>query len=139
MKMFCKMPIIAVLSLALSGCAGVAHTYKGDEKPASEVAILNSEYTEFSGETYFVSFVAYVDMKDEEKTKNSLGDEIIGYPKEIHMLPGEYMLMNKCWTLHGTAFVPMRIKVDAGKKYKFTCAPAMNKMNTIQMKYGVVD
>ncbi|OLQ71088.1 hypothetical protein BIT28_02640 [Photobacterium proteolyticum] len=139
MKNSVFLSVVLLTVFSLSGCVGVVHTYEGVKKPAEEVAILKGEVTEFAGRNYRVVFSSYTDISKDEKDFKDVGDAIVGYPREIHMLPGEYFVLTQCLVGNEYAFPAVRASVKAGEVYEVKCGPVPGKLSTVGAKIQLVE
>ncbi|MDK9764223.1 hypothetical protein KI743_19640 [Vibrio sp. D420a] len=139
MKNSLSLSAILLTVFSLSGCVGVVHTYEGSKKPLNEVAVLKGENLEFAGRNYRVLFSSYTDLSDDEKDFKNVGDAFIGYPKEIHMLPGDYVVLTHCIVGDEYAFPAVKASVKAGETYEVKCGPIPDKLNTVGAMIQVVE
>ena len=139
MKNSLSLSAILLTVFSLSGCVGVVHTYEGSKKPLSEVAVLKGENLEFAGRNYRVLFSSYTDLSDDEKDFKNVGDAFIGYPKEIHMLPGDYFVFTKCLVGNEYGFPTVKASVKAGEIYKVKCGPIPGKLSSVGAMIQLVE
>nr|WP_321280960.1 hypothetical protein [uncultured Vibrio sp.] len=139
MKNSVSLSVIFLTVFSLSGCVGVVHTYEGPQKPVKEVAILKGEVTEFAGRNYRVVFASYSDLSKDENDFKDVGDEFVGYPKEIHMLPGDYFVFTKCLVGNEYGFPTVKASVKAGEIYKVKCGPIPGKLSSVGAMIQLVE
>ncbi len=122
--------------MALSGCTGVAgllgahvNAYSGKELPQAEVATL---LPAGSGTGY--AMLARVDGK-------RYGDEVLGYPDDVRVLPGEHHIEVRCnQGLNRAAQPEFKAQFVAGHFYNLLCHDLGNGSASAEAKdLGTVD
>src|SRR5690606_23472603 len=106
-------------------------------KAPSEVAILKGKPNVFSGASYLVAFSSYADISKGDKKFKDVGDEFFGWPQEIHMLPGKYLIITRCYVGNQYAFPSVPVEVLAGVTYEVTCSPVPDKLSTVAVTYKI--
>jgi hypothetical protein len=81
-----------------------------------------------------VFFVSYAALEPGIKpTFNKVGDAFTGYPKELTMLPGRYLVMTRCATGNQYAFPALRLAVAAGEVYEVKCEPVADQLSRVRV------
>lgn len=135
--------LVSLLLLStLAGCAGTVQTYSGDAKSDSQIAVVKSRAHEFvgSGSRYFAFFASYAKLEPGQKPVfQNVGNEFTGYPKELRMLPGKYMVMIRCGTQGQFAFPSFNFEAVAGATYEVICEPVANQLSTVKATVEKID
>ncbi|MFZ3183834.1 MAG: hypothetical protein WA173_06800 [Pseudomonas sp.] len=129
--------ILIAVCICLTACVGTVHTYEGEKKPPNEVAIIKAKTNEFSGASYFVNFASYADISKGDRKFKDVGGEFIGWPSEMHMLPGKYLIRTNCYIRQQYAFPSVSVEVLAGITYEVTCRPVPDKLSTVEATYNI--
>ena len=121
----------AILMLALAaacGTPGPVQTYEGSPRPVAEVAILKG-----ISAGYRAGFASYakreVGLKVEFTRLNSFGQ---GYPSEVHLLPGTYLVLLNCNDGRGYAFPSVEIPVIGGMTYELGCRQPIGETRKVE-------
>ncbi|WP_286340382.1 hypothetical protein [Ferrimonas sp. YFM] len=126
-----RLLLMALMVSILSGCAGVHYQY-GDIKPKdNEIAKLrkspeNSMWTPLLAD--------YIELENKPLKWKTVGDEWIGYPVGMNMLPGKYRIRFKCSSASNYAFPYADVHAEAGKTYTARCFKAANDMVGVEIK-----
>lgn len=121
--------LATVLALTVTGCGTPGpQTYEGPARPASEVAILKG-----ISAGYRAGFASYarsgVGPKTQFTNVRSFGQ---GYPNEIHLLPGAYLVMLHCNDGRQFGFPAIEIAVEAGMTYEIGCRQPIGEARKIE-------
>ena len=119
----------AALALAITGCGTPGpKTYEGPARPASEIAILKGVWAGFRP-----TFADYARIEAGRKTEfakmRSLGQ---GYPREIHVLPGRYLVMLHCYDAQSFGFPALELAVNAGMTYEVGCRRPIGEASKVE-------
>ncbi|EPS3402190.1 hypothetical protein ACVD4U_004251, partial [Vibrio vulnificus] len=115
--------IVIATVVSLVGCsARVVKSFDNKELSVENYAIVKGVEDDY----YTVMFSEYalldVGQKPDVKT---VGDPIIGYPDELHLLPGSYYINVRCVAITGMgkleAWPSARMKLEAGSTYELEC------------------
>lgn len=118
----------------LSGCVGVVKTYSG-EKSIDQIAIIKGGNLEFAGNRYHTFLVSYAPIVKGEKAKfQNVGDSFIGYPREIHIEPGRYLVMTKCYIANQYAFPAVEFEAAGGMTYEIQCEPIPDELSRVRAR-----
>ncbi|HAS6346980.1 TPA: hypothetical protein I7241_03255 [Vibrio vulnificus] len=131
MKKIISLMAVLLSVFLLNGCVGTVRTYEGEKKPNEEIAVIQGKTYELGGASYHVYFASYADLSVEERKFKDVGDAVVGYPQEIHMLPGEYLILTRCHVGSSYAFPAVKARVKAGEVYEVQCGPVRDKLNTV--------
>lgn len=127
----------ALAATLLAACApATVQTYEGPAKARNEVAVLRGVADESpgTGVRYYVFFVSYASYVPGVKPFfNKVGDSFSGYPKELTMLPGDYIVMTRCATGNQYAFPAIRLRVAAGDDFEVKCEPVPNALSRVRV------
>lgn len=119
--------LVSAIAISSAGCASnIATTYSGESRAKNEIAVLIGGKTESAGQNYWASFAGYTELKEGSKPTHKSVTALFSYPKELHMLPGEYSVMLFCSTPRGYANPSISIRVAATEKYQVGCEPVPN-------------
>ena len=127
MKLYAGMLLLA---LALTGCGtpGPVQTYEGPARPTSDVAVLKG-----LSAGYRAGFSSYarreIGLKTEFQQVRSFGQ---GYPNEIHLLPGTYLVMLHCNDGRGYGFPAVELAVVGGVTYEIGCRQPIGEARKIE-------
>jgi hypothetical protein len=115
------------LSVLLCSCGFMtpAQQYAGEQKPMSEIAVIQSYHGSLLGDEYHATMSGY-------STRPASGPSVIkrfglpgftDYPREIQLDPGDYVLELYCFkSLAKPSFRPtLEISVKAGHAYTVKC------------------
>jgi hypothetical protein len=121
---YMKISIVCLFLFFICSCgAGQRITYDGPQKPLSEVAVINGEYSSGYGQAKGIQFVG-LDMKRFPHFSE--------YPKTIQVLPGHHHLTVSYWDAKSGkakhAYTGVEIFVQAGETYvvKYTLDSRFN-------------
>jgi hypothetical protein len=130
-------PTLALAIGLLAGCApAMVQTYQGPPKDRSQIAVLKGIAAEApgTGRTYYVFFTSYAEFDPARKpVAIKVGDSFTGYPKELTMLPGPYLVVTRCATGNQYAFPVIRINLEAGAEYEVRCEPVPNMLSQVRV------
>jgi hypothetical protein len=133
--------ILFTLCLALTSCALVPRQeYSGPKKPKNEISIIKGFYPGFMKEGFLSQISGHSEIKNGKPAKlESVGNDIIGYPKEIHLLPAQYIIQVHCFT-GGTYSDPfVRVDAKAGNTYVLRCEMIPHEPNEAARVRVIVD
>ena len=118
-----KRILLAGLCLILTSCAYVPrHEYSGSKKPKTEISIVKGFYPGFMKEGFSSAISGYSKIENEAPTAfKSLGNSMVGFPNEIHLLPGNYIIQMYCFTVDAYTTPNIAIETKAGYTYVITC------------------
>lgn len=126
--------VVALCVFALSGCVGVVKTYSG-EKSIEQIAIIKGGTLEFAGNRYHTFLVSYAPIvKGDKPIFQNVGDSFIGYPREIHVEPGKYLIMTKCYITNQYAFPSVAIETLGGMTYEIQCEPIPDELSRVRAR-----
>jgi hypothetical protein len=119
---------------ALTGCVGVVKTYSG-ERNIEQIAIIKGGDLEFAGNRYLTFLASYAPIVEGNKPEShSVGNSFTGYPREIHIEPGKYLVMTKCHIANQYAFPAVAIEAEAGMTYEIKCEPIPDQLSRVRAK-----
>lgn len=128
---------LALAATLLAACApATVQTYEGPAKPPGEIAVLRGVSDEAlgTGVRYYVFFVSYASyLPGLKPVFNKVGDSFTGYPRELSMLPGDYIVMTRCATGNQYAFPAIRLKLAAGDNIEVRCVPVPNALSRVRV------
>jgi len=120
--------LLLVLAAAGCGTPGPVQTYEGAARPAGEVAVLKG-----ISAGYRAGFASYakreLGLKTEFKSVRSFGQ---GYPGEIHLLPGTYLVMLNCNDGRTYGFPAIELAVYEGVTYELGCRQPIGEARKIE-------
>lgn len=136
------MKLLNVLTLSLSmaflsGCAQTARkTYSGEPKDRSQIAVLIGGATEFARERYSTQFHDYAELDAGKKpTFNRVYDAFQTAPRELHMLPGRYLVRINCMVGgNRNAWLLISLEVAAGATYEIICEPVPSDLGKVRAR-----
>ena len=112
--------VVAVLSVVtLAGCGTTApvQTYEGPARSPDEIAILKG-----ISSGYRAGFASYarreIGLKTQFTSVRGFGQ---AYPKEIHLIPGTYVVLVHCDNGRQFAFPSVELAVQEGFTYELGC------------------
>jgi hypothetical protein len=113
---------IALVGIVVAGCAvPPVQTYDGPPKPAVEIAIVRS-VGEGAYRGRFSSYARHI--RDQKLEFQSVGNSLTGYPTEIHLVPGHYLILVRCDGGGGYGFPSVDFDVLPGMTYEISCESA---------------
>ncbi len=116
MKKLIVAGLIAAGALS-SGCvSNTVQAYDGEVRPLDQVTVLTAD----PDSQYIVGFSSYVEAGTGEDFDH-VGGPFVGYPREMHLLPGEYVVMLHCSQYDWFAWPQFRIKAVAGMSWRVGC------------------
>jgi len=133
--------LLAVLVAApLAGCVlPPVQTYEGQPKPRTEIGIVKSP----RGDLYLGQFSSYARRVSGEKLEfQKVGNAFTGYPTELHMVPGRFLILVRCSGGGGYGFPSMDFDVLPGMTYEISCesaAPANQKCSGAANNPAAID
>jgi hypothetical protein len=121
--------LAVVLALAVAGCGTPGpQAYEGPARPAGEIGILKG-----LSAGYRAGFASYarreVGQKIEFTSKRSFGQ---GYPNEVHLLPGRYLVLLHCNDGRQYGFPAIELALEAGMTYEIGCRQPIGEAQKIQ-------
>jgi len=109
--------VLMLLTLAGCGTPGPVQTYEGPARSTDEIAILKGLST-----GYRAGFASYarreIGLKTEFTKVRGFGQ---GYPNEIHLIPGTYIVLVHCSSGQQYAFPSVELSVQEGFTYQIAC------------------
>ena len=110
--------------------------YSGDARPVGETAVVRA----LDDERFTLGFTSYADFAGGDMSDfKSVGNSWIGYPKEMTMLPGRYLVMTHCATGAYYAFPSFMFMARAGKSYEVKCQYVKGELGKIEVVAREVD
>ncbi len=119
---------ILAASALLSGCvSNTVMAYAGEERPLSEVTVLIVN----PNSRFMVGISSYVEAGTGEDFEH-VGGPFVGYPREMHLLPGEYVVMLHCSEYDWYSWPQFRITAVAGMSWYVDCRQAAGQPGKIE-------
>ncbi len=119
---------IVAATVLLSGCvSNTVMAYAGDERPLDEVAVL----TVNPNSRYMVGISSYVEAGTGEDFEH-VGGPFVGYPREMHLLPGQYVVMLHCSEYDWFAWPQFRITAVAGMSWRVDCRRVPDQPSNVE-------
>ena len=116
--------LAAVLFTAATAAGCVlppVQTYEGQPKPRMEIGIVKA----LRGEIYLAQFESYARrITDQGLEFQKVGNNFTGYPTELHMVPGRYVILARCFGGGGYGFPSLDFDVLPGMTYEVSCESA---------------
>lgn len=109
--------VLLVLTLAGCGTPGPVQTYEGPARSSDEIAILKG-----ISAGYRAGFASYarreIGLKTQFTSVRGFGQ---GYPNEIHLIPGTYIVLLHCNDGRQYGFPSVELAVQEGFTYELAC------------------
>lgn len=124
---------ILFLVLLLFGCVGTVQTYPGAPQALNKISVVKGINQEFAGNTYRTYFTSYAFLTSGVKPElNRVGDSFVGYPNELHMAPGNYLIQTRCSVGSQYAFPAIELEASEGISYEISCQPVSDELSKVK-------
>lgn len=79
-------------------------------------------------------FASYSKLEPGSKLDfQQVGNAFAGYPSEMHMLPGKYLVMTRCVIGGQYAFPSFTLEAVAGATYEVLCSPVADQLGRVKV------
>lgn len=115
--------IVAASLLCSCGFMTPAKQYGGDKQAPQDIAVIQSHVGNPFANEYHATITGYTRMETtgpgEHRQFGLPG--FTDYPKEIHVLPGEYQVQVSCFNVLSSYRPSTTLSLDAGQTYELRC------------------
>ena len=120
----------------LYGCVGTVQSYSGEPRAINKVSVVRGVITEFAGSNYHTFFASYAPFVPGKKPEfQNVGDAFVGYPRELHMAPGSYLLLTRCHIGNQYAFPSVHLDAVEGMTHEIICEPVSDELSKVKATF----